>query len=165
MAVIDAPMCFLAFLHQCLHRFISKSPTIFLTCVRCERRKPPERKFGATGNRTRNLQVTRLTRHRQDGEKEDCSDLHNDAKLDGHEFVIAGSYAWIGLSDVEEEGQYKWMTSYTGLTEYSHWSPGEPNNANSNENCVFIRSQSRGNGWDDDSCSKTHNYVCEKHSG
>ncbi|XP_060561845.1 perlucin-like protein [Ruditapes philippinarum] len=75
---------------------------------------------------------------------------------------ISGRDYWIGLSDVNEEGSWIWMTSMAKLS-YSNWSPGEPTATNVNhdiENCVMIY---KTNGmWNDLACLHTNFYICEK---
>lgn len=41
---------------------------------------------------------------------------------------------------------------------YSNWHPGEPNNSNSNEECITIKYSN--NMWNDVPCTKTRGYVC-----
>lgn len=65
---------------------------------------------------------------------------------------------WIGLTDVQEEGTYIWMTSRT-MPEYTNWEDGEPNNFHMNENCVEIRMDGT---WNDDVCHSYNRYICEK---
>merc|ERR1712126_197012 len=44
-------------------------------------------------------------------------------------------YYWIGLTDLVEEGQYRWSSDFTNLTGYTHWYQGQPIN-NRDKNCV-----------------------------
>ena len=67
----------------------------------------------------------------------------------------AGVHYWIGLSDSEEEGTWKWSDG-TGLTGYTNWASGEPNNRNE-EDCVAIK----GGKWRDKRCSVSRGYICE----
>jgi len=41
---------------------------------------------------------------------------------------------WIGLTDVDEEGQFIWLDG--SAAEYTNWNSGEPNNWSGNENCT-----------------------------
>lgn len=72
---------------------------------------------------------------------------------------------WIGLTDVREEGTWVWMTSHTPLTSssFSDWSPGQPNNYLSDENCATIYYDGHINWqWNDYSCHSNVHYICEK---
>lgn len=65
---------------------------------------------------------------------------------------------WIGLSDVEKEGEWRW-TSGTPLRSPS-WAAREPNDAGGNEDCgqVYVES----NAWNDFPCAAELPYVCER---
>ncbi|XP_015231842.1 PREDICTED: macrophage mannose receptor 1-like [Cyprinodon variegatus] len=71
--------------------------------------------------------------------------------------------AWIGLRMFGiASGQYMWVDS-SPLT-YTHWSPGEPNNANGEEQCVQMN-RNQG-GWNDANCGRAGaGYVCKKFPG
>jgi len=70
----------------------------------------------------------------------------------------AGAHYWIGLSDSEEEGTWKWSDG-TGLTGYTNWKQGRPNHHN-NKDCVEIRRR-HGGEWRDQDCSDSQGYICE----
>lgn len=44
---------------------------------------------------------------------------------------VSGVTSWLGGSDAEQEGVWKWVTAPEGETPivYTNWAPGEPNNA------------------------------------
>ncbi|XP_052441473.1 C-type lectin domain family 10 member A-like [Carassius gibelio] len=76
-----------------------------------------------------------------------------------HDFVknICGSdHFWIGLTDVEVEGRWKWVDGST-LTSGS-WAPKEPNNYQGNEDCANTYSS----GWLDTKCDSSVKWICEK---
>ena len=52
-------------------------------------------------------------------------------------FTGGGRPLWIGGSDVDSEGNWKWMTSQI-LFNYTDWYPGEPNNYGGNEDCLYV---------------------------
>ncbi|XP_065146235.1 uncharacterized protein [Paramisgurnus dabryanus] len=62
---------------------------------------------------------------------------------------------WIGLSDIDEEGRWKWVDGST--LSYRFWRSREPNGG-TKENCALIRST----GWADFPCNDAYNYICEK---
>ncbi|KPP79615.1 macrophage mannose receptor 1-like, partial [Scleropages formosus] len=71
--------------------------------------------------------------------------------------------AWIGLRMFGiTGGEYMWLDESPVL--YVHWGPGEPNNANGEEQCVQI---SRYPGtWNDVNCGRdSAGYVCKKYPG
>lgn len=70
---------------------------------------------------------------------------------------LEGSF-WIGLSDQEDEGTWRWVDGST-LT-YSPWGNGEPNNAGAGEDCVHSNWGAQGR-WNDLPCRRRQPYVCE----
>ena len=92
------------------------------------------------------------------------------------EFVLGGmtrrnlGWAWIGGSDIEEEGVWKW-TDCTPW-EATFWAPGEPNNSGNNhleaEDCLAQIHKSsdwnpcRWSLWTDDVCSSELEFLCSK---
>ncbi|XP_042365609.1 macrophage mannose receptor 1 [Plectropomus leopardus] len=70
--------------------------------------------------------------------------------------------AWIGLRMFGiTGGQYMWV-DFSPLT-YTHWGPGEPNNANGEEQCVQMNRHQGG--WNDANCGRVGGYVCKKNPG
>ncbi|XP_061732556.1 macrophage mannose receptor 1 isoform X2 [Nerophis ophidion] len=73
------------------------------------------------------------------------------------------SAAWIGLRIWGLiDGQYTWQDH--SPVSYTHWSPGEPNNANGEEQCVQMNRHQGG--WNDVNCGRAAaGYVCKKFPG
>ncbi|XP_023194031.1 macrophage mannose receptor 1-like [Xiphophorus maculatus] len=71
--------------------------------------------------------------------------------------------AWIGMRMFGiTSGQYMWI-DLSPLT-YTHWAPGEPNNANGEEQCVQMNRHQGG--WNDANCGRAGaGYVCKKFPG
>ncbi|XP_040203191.1 asialoglycoprotein receptor 1-like isoform X2 [Rana temporaria] len=70
--------------------------------------------------------------------------------------------SWIGLTDVD--GSWKWVdgTSYDVTPKF--WQRGQPDEwfghgLGGGEDCAQLKN---GNGWNDDHCSRTFSYICEK---
>ncbi|KAM9342041.1 CD209 antigen-like protein C [Pholidichthys leucotaenia] len=68
--------------------------------------------------------------------------------------------AWIGLTDKEEEGIWKWVDE-TPLT-YSNWRTDQPDNGNGDpqwgeEDCIYT-----ADAWNDFSCGTSLKWICEK---
>uniref|UniRef100_A0A3Q1GZ54 C-type lectin domain-containing protein n=1 Tax=Anabas testudineus TaxID=64144 RepID=A0A3Q1GZ54_ANATE len=64
--------------------------------------------------------------------------------------------AWIGLTDVENEGIWKWIDD-TGLT-LKYWAENQPDN-HGEEDCAHLRSD---NFLNDLSCQTSSQWICEK---
>ncbi|XP_073730324.1 uncharacterized protein [Misgurnus anguillicaudatus] len=63
---------------------------------------------------------------------------------------------WIGLSDSDEEGRWKWVDGSTLTT--SFWDRANEPNGDRRENCVV----SYAPGWADYNCTRTFKWICEK---
>ncbi|XP_073672066.1 CD209 antigen-like protein C [Paramisgurnus dabryanus] len=63
---------------------------------------------------------------------------------------------WIGLSDSDEEGRWKWVDGST--LNSSFWRSGEPNSNEGDEDCVVFGST----GWGDYLCARTFKWICER---
>jgi len=68
---------------------------------------------------------------------------------------LATKGIWLGATDEAIEGQWKWISNDMAFSDglYTNWNEGEPNNANSNENCASWRVSQ---GWNDVYCNGKH---------
>ncbi|KAF5911155.1 hypothetical protein HPG69_019520, partial [Diceros bicornis minor] len=69
---------------------------------------------------------------------------------------VAREEAFLGITDEDTEGQFVDLAGRR-LT-YQNWKNGEPNDANSGEDCVALQSDGK---WNDVSCSSSLFAVCE----
>ncbi|XP_019899194.2 hepatic lectin isoform X1 [Esox lucius] len=79
------------------------------------------------------------------------------------EFLISLKIrTWIGLSDIETEGTWRWVDGTPLTTEY--WGGKEPNNAGEGEDCAEIYQCNTDpvKKWNDISCTFQLNWICEK---
>ncbi|XP_048051394.1 CD209 antigen-like protein B [Megalobrama amblycephala] len=70
---------------------------------------------------------------------------------------------WIGLSDIEHEGNLTWVDN--SPLNQGFWSEGEPNDEHGKEDCVEIMSSCTSfnlNNWNDLPCSEKRKGICEK---
>ncbi|KAM6471412.1 hepatic lectin-like [Liasis olivaceus] len=66
---------------------------------------------------------------------------------------------WIGLTDIDVEGEWKWVDGSNYRNGFRYWKRGEPNNDGMNEDCAHLW----GNGeWNDVYCTYLCYYICEK---
>ncbi|XP_031416142.1 CD209 antigen-like protein E [Clupea harengus] len=65
---------------------------------------------------------------------------------------------WIGLTD--HDGKWKWVDGRP-LTD-GFWDSGQPNSYGGNEDCVEIRPRKILTNWNDDLCSRSQLWSCEK---
>ena len=85
-----------------------------------------------------------------------------------NEYLNTSGIYWIGLSDIDNEGEWKW-TDGTGLTGYKKWKSDQPNNVG-NQDCVAILEGDYTNGhynaeWNDLNCFRKLEYICKKSPG
>ncbi|XP_053273864.1 CD209 antigen-like protein C isoform X7 [Pleuronectes platessa] len=70
---------------------------------------------------------------------------------------------WIGLTDTETEGTWKWVDGTLLSTTTSYWYPGEPNpKYYPDENCGEARYNYDENNWNDNNCKRLYFWICEK---
>ncbi|XP_036158664.1 C-type lectin domain family 17, member A isoform X2 [Myotis myotis] len=92
--------------------------------------------------------------------QENYSHLVIISSMDEQNFVVKAHGSprvhWLGLSDREQEGDWKWLDG--SPVTLSFWEPEEPNNLN-DEDCVSMTKQGT---WNDLSCNKATYWICER---
>ncbi|XP_073685354.1 uncharacterized protein [Garra rufa] len=81
--------------------------------------------------------------------------INNREEQDLVKKMSIGNYVWIGLTDIDEEGKWKWVDSSTPTSRF--WRYGEPN-GHRGENCVV----SYASEWSDYPCRDSFHSICEK---
>ncbi|XP_036418137.1 CD209 antigen-like protein C [Colossoma macropomum] len=71
------------------------------------------------------------------------------------EILKRGHTIWIGLTDSETEGVWKWVDGSALTTGF--WGSGEPNSRAGDEDCVVT-----GQNWADYPCSTRFMWICER---
>ncbi|XP_026100450.1 C-type lectin domain family 17, member A-like [Carassius auratus] len=82
--------------------------------------------------------------------------INNREEQDFVKNIFGSDDFWIGLTDIEVEGRWKWADGST-LT-FKFWASGEPNDYQGNEDCAMTRSS----GWFDTQCDRSLKWICEK---
>ncbi|KAM8827191.1 uncharacterized protein ACB058_020206 [Synchiropus picturatus] len=95
--------------------------------------------------------------------KKECENLNGhlviiDSKQENDFVSKFFQQTWIGLSDRDKEGKWKWVDG-TALSGTNYWASGEPNNADSNEDCAELLRDSKE--WNDVPCGQTLSFICE----
>jgi hypothetical protein len=72
---------------------------------------------------------------------------------------VGATNAWIGITDIITEATYQAITGED--RSYINWDGGEPNGATS-ENCVQFSATTTTGKWNDENCSSSHGYICER---
>ncbi|XP_043924792.1 asialoglycoprotein receptor 2-like [Protopterus annectens] len=78
-----------------------------------------------------------------------------------------GVNIWIGLHDIDEEGDWRWVDGTMVSAMPQFWDYKQPDNwdhkKNRTEDCGSLhRHGSLSSGWNDDYCMEYYRYICEK---
>ena len=69
--------------------------------------------------------------------------------------MVSSRNLWIGLNDIEKEGEYRWHDG--SLVTWTSWMASQPNNADGNQHCVNIDNRV----INDRKCNVDINFICE----
>uniref|UniRef100_A0A672N1X3 C-type lectin domain-containing protein n=1 Tax=Sinocyclocheilus grahami TaxID=75366 RepID=A0A672N1X3_SINGR len=83
--------------------------------------------------------------------------INNREEQDFVQKISANANVWIGLTDIDVEGRWKWVDGSTLTTGF--WDPREPN-GHRGENCALTYLPE----WADYPCSDLFLWICEKSS-
>nr|XP_009303575.2 CD209 antigen-like protein C [Danio rerio] len=83
--------------------------------------------------------------------------INNKEEQDFVKKISGGDVVWIGLSDSDEEGSWKWVDDPSMTSGFRFWGTFEPNGKRG-ENCAV----SRSSGWADYPCNNYFQWICEK---
>lgn len=64
---------------------------------------------------------------------------------------------WIGLSDRDEEGVFRWRDG--AALEWAHWARKQPDNDGCNQDCVALKKRGDGT-WHDTHCGQHRAFIC-----
>ncbi|CAH1244451.1 MRC2 [Branchiostoma lanceolatum] len=86
--------------------------------------------------------------------------MPKDGEINAFIFDLGDGYRWLGLNDIDSEGQWVFEDSQTLVSiGYSSWTPSEPSNSHSSgEDCAQIWT---GAMWNDEPCSRTYGFICQ----
>ncbi|XP_053382472.1 perlucin-like protein [Mercenaria mercenaria] len=75
---------------------------------------------------------------------------------------LKNAHYWMGLSDMDQEGTFKWYGT-SEVVSYTDWNSGEPNNGAGTEHCVHFH-HGGSFSWNDNQCTDLYKAVCEQKS-
>ncbi|XP_067354857.1 CD209 antigen-like protein C [Channa argus] len=98
---------------------------------------------------------------RKDCQQRDADLVIINSKEEQKLLIQLGKDVWIGLSDQETEGAWKWVDGTVLTTSY--WGINEPNShEGKEEDCGEIKFYEKGNSWNDKPCDSKNVWICEK---
>ncbi|KAM9450008.1 perlucin-like protein isoform 1-T2 [Clarias gariepinus] len=74
---------------------------------------------------------------------------------------LVGDRTWIGLSDSETEGKWKWVNGTELTNGTGYWYEGQPNDYDNNEDCGVLWNYPDRKGWNDAPCTREFWWICE----
>ncbi|NWR94087.1 MRC1 protein, partial [Furnarius figulus] len=97
------------------------------------------------------------TCERSSGYLTSIGDRYEQAYLTSLTGLSSDKYFWIGLSDMEEQGSFKWVTGEDVL--YTNWNAAMPGNE---AGCVALRTGNAAGLWDVQNCEVKAKFLCKK---
>ena len=76
------------------------------------------------------------------------------------ENVAGNDDVWIGINDIDSEGQFRWLNGDVFRNEFE-WISGQPDN-HFNEDCVHLNTNDPPEAANDVPCSYSAHGLCEK---
>ena len=70
---------------------------------------------------------------------------------------------WLSGNNLANESKFYWLGTGKEMG-YTCWSPGQPDNAGGNENCVHLWPHNNGFAMNDWQCNQAIHYICEANS-
>lgn len=67
---------------------------------------------------------------------------------------------WIGATDKDKEGDWRWVDGTTLASTYSNWNNGEPNDSNGEDYCQYYISSNKGK-WNDLNGTQSYPFVVQ----
>ena len=69
---------------------------------------------------------------------------------------------WIGLNDIEQEGDWRWAAGNRCLGQWSRWYANTPSNSGGVEHCGVAVNGPIGKQWDDQQCGDNRPALCQQ---
>ncbi|MCH9688705.1 MAG: hypothetical protein K0V04_45155 [Deltaproteobacteria bacterium] len=87
-------------------------------------------------------------------------DITNTWLVDQSQAIDGSTSWWMGYSDLQDEGQWRWVDG--GPQDYDNWHPGEPNNGVAGpEHCAAFPEHTAF-AWNDLECDTPRPFICEQ---
>jgi len=88
------------------------------------------------------------------------AEINNDNELEFVKELVGSHLAWLGGTDVDKEGDWRWVSSGLKVMA-SLWNTGEPNNYGNQEHCLHTDYGITSDGLNDRNCEDGIAFVCE----
>ncbi|XP_039274008.2 C-type lectin domain family 4 member E-like [Styela clava] len=81
-------------------------------------------------------------------------------------FLPQGESMWVGLTDIENEGSWKWTDGVTAISSNTPWGDGQPDDYKPGQDCACMRKTVSSTNYrlqrlDDCVCWSTYRALCE----